>query len=330
MKPILLHYYITNRCNARCLFCDIWKTTSKTDANATDVVRNLADARRAGCRFVDFTGGEPLLHPDLPLFCSEARRLGYITSVTTNCITFPARAGALAGLVDLLHFSLDADNEALHNRLRGADSYGKVLESIPIALANGLVPDLLFTYTNDNIDAFEGVYGLARKNRLMVILDPVFSLDGKDIVARATHARSRAYAARPGVYLNAALLDLRFQGGNGAFGRNFCRAVSSTVVVLPDNTLALPCYHHANATIPIGISLSRALEGNRRRDAAREQGLYAFCKGCHINCYFDPSFTSPINSFFFKSLKAKGSYAITKYFIYKRKFPFRLFAGKAL
>ena len=25
MKPLLLHYYVTMRCNARCSFCDIWR-----------------------------------------------------------------------------------------------------------------------------------------------------------------------------------------------------------------------------------------------------------------------------------------------------------------
>jgi MoaA/NifB/PqqE/SkfB family radical SAM enzyme len=327
LKPILLHYYITNRCNARCGFCEIWKETPKIDAAADDVVRNLADARTAGCRFVDFTGGEPLLHPDLPRFCTEAKRLGFITSVTTNCIVFPDRAASLAGLIDLLHFSLDADSQALHDRLRGAESYDSVIESIPIALSNGLVPDLLFTYTDDNINSFEGVYGLARKNRLMVILDPMFSLDGKDHVGRATHDRAAAYARRPGVYLNRALLDLRFLGGNSARSahRNFCRAVSSTIVVLPDNSLALPCFHHAVETVPIAGSLSRALADRRRLDAGREQGLFMFCRGCHINCYFDPSFTSHINTLLLKSLKAKLFYGFTKYFIYKRKLPFRRF-----
>jgi MoaA/NifB/PqqE/SkfB family radical SAM enzyme len=329
MRPILLHYYITNRCNARCGFCDIWKETPKTDAVVSDVMRNLVDARRAGCRFVDFTGGEPLLHPDLPQFCAEARRLGFVTSVTTNCIAFPHRARELAGLIDLLHFSLDADTPPLHNRLRGADSYDRVIESIPIALENRLVPDLLFTYTNENIKAFEGVYRLARKNRLMVILDPVFSLDGKDAASRATHSQAMTYARRRGVYLNKALLNLRFGGGNHP-DANACRAVSSTIVILPDNSMALPCFHHAQEFVNIRKSLEEALGDPRRKEACLKQGLYTFCKGCHINCYFDPSFNYRFNSLFITSLSAKFRYAFTKYFLYRRKFPLNLMAFQIL
>jgi hypothetical protein len=96
-------------------------------------------------------------------------------------------------------------------------------------------------------------------------------------------------------------------------------------VVLPDNTLALPCFHHAQEFIPLGGSLSTAFTDNKRKQAAREQGLYTFCKGCHINCYFDPSFTCQINSLFIKSLSAKTRYAFTKYLLYGRRLPFRVF-----
>jgi MoaA/NifB/PqqE/SkfB family radical SAM enzyme len=320
MKPVLLHYFITNRCNAACTFCSIWKDLPKTDARAGDVTANLAAAREAGCSFVDFTGGEPLLHGDLPLFLREAKRLKFITSVTTNCICFPERAGELNGLVDLLHFSLDADSEALHNRLRGSDSFAKVMESIPAALSNNLAPDIIFTYTDENINSFAGVYELARKNRLMVILDPVFSLDGKDTVTRETHRAALAWARKPGVYLNRAHVKLRFMGGNRV-DRNYCRAASAAIVILPENRLALPCYHHAAGFVPIEGALKLALGGPQRRDAIKYQGRYPFCEGCHINCYFDPSYCFTPNSLCFSSLLAKFSYAFMKYAVYKRKMP---------
>jgi len=34
MKPLLLHYYVTYRCNARCSFCTIWDP-AKWDHRAT-------------------------------------------------------------------------------------------------------------------------------------------------------------------------------------------------------------------------------------------------------------------------------------------------------
>ena len=73
------------------------------------VKRNLEQAREIGVRFVDFTGGEPLLYEDLPRALEYARELGFWTSITTNGLGYPKRAESLKGRVDLLHFSLDID-----------------------------------------------------------------------------------------------------------------------------------------------------------------------------------------------------------------------------
>ncbi|MBN1309633.1 MAG: radical SAM protein [Chitinispirillaceae bacterium] len=316
MRPLLLHYFITNRCNSRCRFCSIWSEMPKTDETKENVFRNLKTARRSGCRFVDFTGGEPLLHPDLPLFLAEAKKYGYITSVTTNCILFPSRVGELDGRIDLLHFSLDADTPEVHNALRGSASFEKVIESIPLALRHHLVPDLLFTYTDDNIDSFEGVYRIARKYRLIALLDPVFSINGADTVSRTTHLKALRLAAHKGVYLNKAHLSLRFAGGN-RIRKPVCRAVDSTIVIIPGSLRALPCFHHRCTTLPFGAELqSREHLPEIVTTARLMQGKYPFCEGCHINCYFDPSYNYLHNRLFFQSLSSKFSYIITKYFIY--------------
>jgi len=320
MKPILLHYYITNRCNCRCGFCQIWQETPKIDAKAADVLKNLYGARKAGCKFVDFTGGEPLLHQELPHFLSEAKKLGFITSVTTNCLLFPEKAEKLAGKIDLLHFSIDADNSDLHDQIRGVPSYSAVIESIDIAIKNRLYPDLLFTYTNENIDFFEGVYRLAREKKLIVILDPLFSINSVDSLKDSTHQKALAYSKKQGVYLNQAHLKIRRMGGNHI--RNpLCRAVESTIVIVPDNRLALPCFHHREAFIPLGDDLRKTLNSEARKNALCRQGRYSFCEKCHINCYFDPSYMYMRNSLFMLSIVSKFRYSWKKYVIYKRPWP---------
>jgi MoaA/NifB/PqqE/SkfB family radical SAM enzyme len=320
MKPLLLHYYVTLRCNARCSFCDIWKHEAGPDASLNDVPINLLHARRAGCRFVDFTGGEPLLNKQLPQFLQQARQLGFITSITTNCLLFPERAKDLAGLVDLLHFSLDADTAGLHDAIRGRRSFGHVLESIDLALQNRLVPDLLFTYTDENISALEGVIQLGREKKLMVILDPVFTIDGNKSVSPATHAQAIDNSRRKGVYLNRALITLRTRGGNHA-ASPLCRAVNAAIVILPDNRLALPCFHHRREFLQLNGDLDKALHSPIRTASAEMQGRYSFCEGCHINCYFDPSFSYMSNQLFIQSMISKLTYVWRKHVVYRRPFP---------
>ena len=86
--PILFHYFVTYRSDVRRRFCDIWRWPEGNqigDADGRDVLANIRAARHLGARFVDFTGGEPLLARDLPAWRKAAKGLGYRTSVTTNC-----------------------------------------------------------------------------------------------------------------------------------------------------------------------------------------------------------------------------------------------------
>ncbi len=323
-KPVLLHYYITNRCNARCRFCNIWSEHPKKDAYVRDVLENLVTARKAGCRFVDFTGGEPLLHPDLPVFLAAAKKLGFITSVTTNCILFPDRATELQGKIDLLHFSIDGASAELHNEIRGCTSFNHVIESIPLALQNALVPDLLYTYTDYNIQDAKCIYAIARKHRLMLILDPVFDTSGRDTTTAKTHRKALQLGRKSGVYLNKAHLTLRDNGGNH-IRSPLCKAVTSTIVVSPDNHRLLPCFHHQIIRVP--LSSGSSMPAKEIATARKMEGTYSFCEGCHINCYFDPSYNYMLNRLFFQSLTEKFSYIIMKYVVYAHfKSLFRLFS----
>jgi len=319
-KPILVHYYVTNICNARCEFCSIWENKDPNFATPDQVRKNLTDAKKAGAKFVDFTGGEPTLNKDLPELLTIAKELGFITSVTTNTLLFPRMVEKLAGKIDLLHFSLDGDTAQLHDKIRGIESYDKTVAAIPLALKHNLVPDLLFTYTDENIDHFMGVWELARKHKLVVILDPVFSMNEHEIVTEATHAKARKLAKLPGVYLNSAHHEFRTKGSNN-IDKPRCHSVESTIVILNNDTLAAPCYHHKETTIQINGKLNEILKSDQYKELRAMQGRYNFCKGCHINCYMDPSYNYEFDLLMAKTLLSKWKYSFTKYILYRRKWP---------
>ena len=69
--------------------------------------------------------------------------LGFITTVTTNSLLYPKKAKPLAGLIDMLHFSLDSFDQEQHDTMRGVACYESVLSSIDIALELGERPDIL-------------------------------------------------------------------------------------------------------------------------------------------------------------------------------------------
>jgi len=82
-------------------FFNIWALEPEADFET--IQGNLNDLRRLGVKYVDFTGGEPLLRSDV----IDRGEQGFFTSMTTNTILYQKKAREIQGLVDFLNFSLD-------------------------------------------------------------------------------------------------------------------------------------------------------------------------------------------------------------------------------
>ena len=313
-RPILCNYYVTYRCNARCVFCDFWQRADykrTPDARFEDVAANLKVLRKIGVIFVDFTGGEPLLNRALPAMLAEAKRLGFITSVTTNTLLYPQRAEEIRGLVDILHFSLDSLIPEKHNVLRGVPIFHSVMESIRLAKKLGERPDLLFTVTQSNYRELPNLAKFARQERLLLVTNPVFSYFGNPAASESVVRFVEKFQHTPFVYVNRAFHRFIHAGGNQR-GRPRCRSVSSTVVISPQNELLLPCFHHRNQAVPIEKDLATVLRSSQRLRAMKNQGRYPFCQNCTINCYFDPSFLYVRDRYFYLSVVPKIKYYLDK------------------
>lgn len=276
------------------------------------VKRHLQELTALNIRYIDFTGGEPLLHPDLPELLQFAGKLGFHTTVTTNCILYPRRAPELKGLVDFLHFSLDAAEADKHNSLRGVDCFHKVIDSMDLAIELGEKPDILMTVTPANFDQIEPLWKIVSKRKLMLILNPVFEYLSDKSPDRELAEKLLKLSARKYLYNNTAFLQLMLEGGNRP-DKSRCKAVTAAVVISPEGELLLPCFHHASIALDLSGGLAAARKTPEFRRALQKQGKYDFCAGCAINCYFDPSFLYQPDSLFIRSMIAKTKYAVDKY-----------------
>jgi MoaA/NifB/PqqE/SkfB family radical SAM enzyme len=118
--PVLVHFEVTLRCNARCGFCDYWKTEP---AARDEELASYADAARFfKPLLVTFTGGEPLLRRDLETLVSAvaaAVQLKYIMIITHGGMLTVDRARSLrqAG-INQFNVSLDY-LDGRHDTARG-------------------------------------------------------------------------------------------------------------------------------------------------------------------------------------------------------------------
>jgi MoaA/NifB/PqqE/SkfB family radical SAM enzyme len=308
--PVLLNYYVTYRCNARCSFCDIWEKPSPY-ISLEQAADNLRDARRLGIKVVDFTGGEPLLHRQIDELLRLAKELGFITTLTTNALLYPKWADRLKGLVDMLHFSLDSPHREEHNASRGVDCFDILQDALRLALEKGERPDILFTVLEENVEQVEAVYEqFCRPYGLLLILNPVFGYNAVETGAGLSLSSLRslkAWGRKPGIYLNEGFIGLRMDGGNQT-DKPVCKAGSTTVVISPENKLVLPCYHLGLQEIPIDHQLYELYRSAKVQNLVQQEGKLPACQGCVINCYMQPSFATHMSKYFWQALPSTIKY----------------------
>ena len=114
--PILI-LYPHNRCNCRCVMCDIWKTEKVKEISAIDLDRHLADLERLRVEWVVFSGGEPLMHSDLFRLAKMLRAQNIRTTLLSTGLLVKRHASQIADHLDDVVISLDGPPE-IHDKVR--------------------------------------------------------------------------------------------------------------------------------------------------------------------------------------------------------------------
>jgi len=122
--PVLSEIAVTYRCNLACRFCYAACGCKKDEAHPDLPAARLKEALEiingeAQVPSVSFTGGEPLLRPELPELVAHAKKLGmWVNLITNGTLLTPETVSALktAGL-DSAQVSIEGGSAAAHDRI---------------------------------------------------------------------------------------------------------------------------------------------------------------------------------------------------------------------
>jgi MoaA/NifB/PqqE/SkfB family radical SAM enzyme len=114
--PILI-LNVHERCNCRCVMCDIWKRETGREMRGDELARHRESIIRLGVRQVVLTGGEPLLHSRLSAICSFLRECDVKITLLSTGLLLEKRAELVASSVDEIIVSLDGPEET-HDAVR--------------------------------------------------------------------------------------------------------------------------------------------------------------------------------------------------------------------
>ncbi|MBV8216899.1 MAG: pyrroloquinoline quinone biosynthesis protein PqqE [Solirubrobacterales bacterium] len=166
-RPLGLLAELTYRCPLRCPYCS--NPTSFPPARGALTMaewrRVLDEAASLGVLHVQFSGGEPLLRPDLPDLVATARAAGLYTNLITSGLglTRPRAERLCAAGLDHVQISLQSDEAPLADAIAGLEAHTRKLEAARLVRALGLALTINVVLHRGNIGRVGAIIALAEE-----------------------------------------------------------------------------------------------------------------------------------------------------------------------
>ncbi|MEI6243604.1 MAG: radical SAM protein [Acidobacteriota bacterium] len=129
--PIVM-FAPTHRCNSACVSCSWWSTTTTStvpgrgELTLAEIEVLATDLAKMGTRLVVFTGGEPLLRPDVFDAARMFQRRGITLHLLTSGLGLEPRIASVAGVFKRVIISLDSTTPEGYRAIRGVDGLDAV------------------------------------------------------------------------------------------------------------------------------------------------------------------------------------------------------------
>ena len=166
----LLFWESTAACNLACIHCrrlDVAQELSRDDLTtqeALTLIRSMPDAAPGSSKpILVFSGGEPLMRPDLFELAGAAVAMGLPIALATNGTMLDERIAQR--VVDVgfrrVSMSLDGADAQTHDHFRGDGAFESTLRGFRELRRRGMSMQLNSTLSRHNVHQFDELYALA-------------------------------------------------------------------------------------------------------------------------------------------------------------------------
>jgi len=141
-----------NRCNCRCVMCDIWRANAHgRELSEADLAPHIEDLRSLGVRWITLSGGEALMHRNLFGLCEQLEPLAVRISLLSTGLLLRRHAAQIVTHTNDVIVSLDG-SPAVHDAIRNVPrAFERLADGIALVgrlRATVQIPLLFMTYYN--------------------------------------------------------------------------------------------------------------------------------------------------------------------------------------
>ncbi|EKO3687098.1 radical SAM protein [Vibrio metschnikovii] len=150
-----IHLEITSDCNIRCKHC--YMSAGKLNAkhlSLNEIIDffNENELERIN-KDIIISGGEPMIHPDFKEIVQYLKRLDFKICLFTNGLLIDSDCiGYLSENIDSVQISMEGITKDSYEKIRGKNTYEKLINSINLIKSNSIYLILAITVLDDTIN----------------------------------------------------------------------------------------------------------------------------------------------------------------------------------
>ena len=254
-SSLSLTVFLTTACNFKCRHCFYGCGTN----NNTSMLKYdyhfesfIDEFYENGGKFVTFTGGEPLLNPDLERFIRYVhdKNIG-IALLTNGSLLTDSLCSMLSKYHVILQASLDGNKEDFM-RVRNGGNFEKVIHGLSLLKKYKLKYEISFMPCKLNADSIDDIIAIARKYDAINIHMPLFEeygsgKDNKELIGMSMEEYKTFFSSLMDRYYNNEFGDVHISIFDNiendlmyATRKTICK-IGSNVMALYSNGNIFPC-----------------------------------------------------------------------------------------
>ena len=300
-RPFMVMFETTLHCNMKCGYCAIWQNQQPEErAVRQRVFARMDEAADFGVFAWSFSGGEPLMNPNMPDYIEYAARKGFYTSMPTNGLALKKYAEACVKL-DQLEVSIDTLDRQKFAKRRGIDGLPAILSALDYIRDKLRFNTIQINAAVDleNLDDLPALATYCDERGFLLHTEAVHNVirttwETENVELRNDELdRVAAYITQ----LKKKHKCVRFYRDyykfyrNDGFSRKFpCRSASHLINMRPDGSIQFPCAFVSLHRGAPHMTLREIYASPEVREIIqRSPQMWDFCKGCKIGCPYEVS-----------------------------------------
>ncbi len=168
-KPVVV-WNMGRRCNLKCIHCyaqskDIEYKNELSTEQGKELIDDLA---QFGAPVILFSGGEPLMRPDLPELAQYATSKGMRAVISTNGTLIDKKMAKVLKEIGLSYVGVSLDGmRETNDKFRGLNgAFDLALQGMRNCLAEGIKVGLRFTINKKNVKDIPAIFDLLEKEKI--------------------------------------------------------------------------------------------------------------------------------------------------------------------